>query len=170
MKKIFFVVIILVLIIGAILVVGFWSVSSVAAKRDSIIDIRKNIALTETRKTNIRTLEDLLADINPQRQEAEKVFIYKKNLVDFVKELEHIAELTEVRLEIESATFSSSQKNLPSFQFKIKGDFDSVYRYFKILEVLPYQLSFDSLQMLGSGQEWKGMTRITLLSYIEKDL
>src|SRR3989344_2064798 len=87
----------------------------------------------------------------------------------FIANIERVGGEGGVDVRVESANLAPGQKNSwPSFRLETSGKFSSVFRFPLLLENLPYEISFEEINITKSGdlkEPWNAVYAIKLLSY-----
>lgn len=141
-------------------------------ERDRILSVRYQLDEVRLKVNNIKNLEDLLKSIEKDRDSINHAFIDEKDLVQFIKELERVADLSGVGLDVGQASVPTGQKDLgPSFSLVVRGSFDGVRRFISLVGSVPYQVLFETATIQKSAQPinkkalWEADLDIKVLSY-----
>lgn len=146
-------------------------------KRASLTAIQRTIFLTDERQKNIKALEHFLEDTRAQETEIDRAFVHERSIVDFITALEHFAVAAGVVFEAQNAILPTQGTGQgPEFQLHVEGRFDNVMRFIGFLEVMPYQISFNAIDVSVQSQSsqgtketlWAATMRLTLLSFIQQ--
>ena len=165
-------------VIGIMIVAGFAVFSygafarAIFEKRLHIVDLQKEIKNFEKSEDYIEELETLLAQVEEQKDEIESVFVHERSLIRVIETFEETARVLGVTLAVENASLPVSSDAGPVFQLRVEGDFDSIYRFIRTLEILPFQFSFNDVDMRKESNPtakksvWVAIIQLSLLSYI----
>lgn len=83
----------------------------------------------------------------------ESVFIKKAGAVDFVEELEILAKRTNNSFVIDLDETKSREENKLIFRMAVDGTLNSVLKYLKLLELLPYKIEIENLTLQKTDSE-----------------
>lgn len=177
MKKFICILCVCAAVLGALVYGLVFAAGIVIEKQASIRGIQQDILLNDERQKNVKSLEKLLEDIEPQKKRIESVFIGERAVIDFIKALEQMASTTHIGFSLENAALPSLNSDVgPKFELRVNGSFDEVLRFIGLLEAMPYQILIDSVQVRKqSGVEqnkgtgtWTAAVKITLLSFVSE--
>ena len=159
----------------------FYEVSKISSERKAILELRKNILISEKKNTDEKSLASLLDSIKKERGAIESVFLKEDDLVRLVKGLESIGESSGVSLKISAISAEKNSASKPVISFSAKGAFEQLFQYLYFLENLPYLITIDkvSFQNMETGDEmaqasnkkinstpvWQALFSIQLESY-----
>ncbi len=146
--------------------------NKIAAEKNNILSVRYQLDEVRLKVNNVKNLEDLLRGIESDRISINNSFIDEKDLVQFIKESERIADLSEVSLEVSKANVPRDQKDLgPGFGLVVHGSFDGVRRFISLIGSVPRQVLFEivtiqkSVRLIDKSQPWEAYLDIKVLSY-----
>lgn len=147
--------------------------NKISAEQNNILSVRYQLDAVRLKVNNIKNLEDLLRSIENDRTSINNAFIDEKDLVTFIKELEKVADLSGVTLEVGNASVPRNQKDLgPGFSLAVHGSFDGVRRFISLVGNIPHQVLFKtatiqkSVQPINKQALWDASLDIKVLSYI----
>jgi len=153
---------------------GNFFVGKIYEKRDHLVGIQREIQRTEARQQNVKDLEKLFGEVQEREDEIKNVFVSERSVVAVIEAFEASARDVGVQLEVESAALpTGSAVRGPEIQLHLEGNFDGLYRYVKVLEVLPFQFSVDFLNIskrksVEGSAEWTATIRLTVLSFLSQ--
>ncbi|MCH7882909.1 hypothetical protein IIA95_00645 [Patescibacteria group bacterium] len=161
-------VILMILIFNLILAGGWWFFySQIQKTRRALFLLTADIAAAELKQKNIRALTRLLQDIEQDRKKIENAFVDERSVVEFIKEVERVGDLSGARLTIESVSLlSGPREGGPIFRFTATGRFGSLFTFLHLLENINYQIAFEETRFLRSQNRWTGTFRVRLLSFM----
>ena len=151
--------ILVVLLLGA---ASYWYLLRLAGE---IAGIKLELAATDQRIKNTKALEKVLTVSQEERGRLDGIFVSRDELIHFIEDLEEGAKASEVRLEVEALSSAArSGESASSFRLDVQGSFAAVFKYLLLLENLPYETSFEQMN-LEFSEEWRGFYVIKILSY-----
>lgn len=171
MNKKFKLTIVLVSIICALLLAGWWFIfNAIKARNDYLGVLRGNLAIASQRSERIRLIERTLRDIDEKNQKISFVFAGEKELVGVIRELENLSSRVGASFEMKGITFPAVKIN-PVFQFRVTGDFSSVFSYFMLFEEISYETKIIEAELKKSDVKdqkgiWQANFQFELLSYL----
>lgn len=170
MKKLLIVIFCVVVLLG-FLVGAIWAFSGmIDKKRNDRITIQKEIRSMEMRQNTVKGLEQLFKAVDERKEEIENIFVDERSVVRVIEEFERTAISAGIALTLESASLPTSKESRgPEFQLRVEGSFDGIVRYLRLLEVMPFQFSFDDIgieKQTVKEDAWSGVIRLTLLSFM----
>ncbi|OGF80489.1 hypothetical protein A2W48_00930 [Candidatus Giovannonibacteria bacterium RIFCSPHIGHO2_12_44_12] len=118
---------------------------------------------------DFKIFESFIANTENERKLVEESFVGREGLIKFIENIERVGGEGGVDVRVESANLAPGQKNSwPSFRLETSGKFSSVFRFPLLLENLPYEISFEEINITKSGdlkEPWNAVYAIKLLSY-----
>ncbi|MFA6520065.1 MAG: hypothetical protein WCT44_00470 [Candidatus Paceibacterota bacterium] len=127
---------------------------------------------TETdRRNEIRTLDQTLLRIAPDKALLDTHFAKSSDVVPFLDTIEQLATRVGAKAEVSSVDMLSTGVGLV-VGLKASGSFASLYKFLMLLENSPYELNFLSLDIRRNsveekgGVSWEAVFRIQLLSFV----
>ncbi|MBI5045541.1 MAG: hypothetical protein HZC14_00850 [Candidatus Niyogibacteria bacterium] len=146
--------------------------NKILMEKNQILSVRYQLDEVRLKVNSIKNLEDLLKDIEKDRGSINDSFIGEKDLVQFIKELERVADLSGVSLQVGNANVPRDQKDLgPSFSLVARGNFDGVRRFVSLIGSIPYQVLFEtatiqkSTQLINKKETWEARLDVKVLSF-----
>lgn len=135
--------------------------------KGALTSLKEEIAAAELKQKNIKALGKLLDDIDTDRQKITDAFVNERQVVRFIEDLEGLANLNQVNLTIKTASLPTrAEEGGPTFRFSAEGSFGSVFTFFKMLEKINYQITFEEVRFSKETQkQWIGEFSAQLLSY-----
>ena len=167
-RKNFITVVLLVILTNAVFVSGaFFLFYNINLKKKSINKVKKDIVFYEKRIENIKSIEKSLSNSEENSNAIKKVFLDKESIIDFIKRLEYLAGLTNVRLDMKSVNISAESNRAPVFSFDINGSFSNVYDYLVFIENESYQIALNKIYFQKSEElpGWEASFELELLSF-----
>ncbi|MFC1625385.1 hypothetical protein ACFL1O_00725, partial [Patescibacteria group bacterium] len=145
----------------------FFLFYSINLEKKSVVDIKKELSFYEKRISNTKRTGRALIEIEDQRLEIEALFLNEENIIDFIKELEYLAEEASVSLEMKNVSLPTDAESQPSFAFNVAGSFVSIYRYIAFLESNHYQLILDKIYIQKSfkDENWEANLELRFLNF-----
>ncbi|PIR69266.1 MAG: hypothetical protein COU47_04195 [Candidatus Niyogibacteria bacterium CG10_big_fil_rev_8_21_14_0_10_46_36] len=167
------------IIIGVIVLLAFLAwlgrffVAKISEKQQHLVDIQTEIERMGVRQQNLKDLEILFDEVQQRKDEIDSVFINERSVVRVIESFEARARELGVELEVESASLpTASAARGPEIQLHLEGSFDALYRYIKVLEVMPFQISIDLVNInkrsSAEGPGWAATIRLTVLSFLSQ--
>lgn len=157
-----------VLIINFAAAFGWWWTYNQIKKEGGGIEIlNKEIADADSKQKNIKNLEQTLKSIGDQRVKINSIFADEKSVVRFIEDLEKLALVSGVALEINSASLpAKTDDGGPSFDLAASGEFGRLFKFLSLVEKMNYQIKMDraGFDLSGKGP-WKTSMRLRMLSY-----
>lgn len=173
-KKNSLVVSILFLAISVFLFVFLYS----QIKRNNEEREQKRIAwqTESSRRQDIKTLDQSIKMIEPEKALLESHFAQSSDVVPFLNTIESLGEKSGTTTNISSVDISSDNTFL-MVGIKTTGTFEQVYKFVRLLENSSYELQFDSIDIHNAisseelkkhtnGTPWEAIIKIKLLSFI----
>ena len=119
---------------------------------------------------NLKIFETFILDTAEEQKKMESLFVKQGDqdeFLGFVKELENAGGSIGLDINVESSSLAQNAgEKGPSLHLVAQGDFSQVFKYSMLLETLPYEISFESINFTKSDEgSWKGDYVIRLLSY-----
>lgn len=151
-KNIFFTVILAAMAVGAFAGVYVFMASAVNNANASLKEIGGKIAALEEDRRRVRILERIMEKREPDFARINAFFVSRERPIDFIEKVEDLAKRTgnAVALAVEG------QANGPELGFRltVDGNEQSVARYLKLFELLPYALRVEDMvfQRLSGGE------------------
>lgn len=140
--------------------------NSVSVKRQGITGLKSGIFEYESRIRNAKTLGESLAKVEKQRQEIDRV-LYGGSIVNFIEELEYLAEKTGVDLKIMSIDSSERVSKGLIFRLNLDGTFLRLYHFLFLLENEHFQVELGRLffNRAEKGNIWTADLDVKLLNF-----
>ncbi|MDD5032920.1 MAG: hypothetical protein PHC85_02280 [Candidatus Pacebacteria bacterium] len=168
-RKKFIISLALIALLNMALVSAIYFLLSAEYKKKAKVDeLKTSILINEKRIENTKRLEDQLAEAKEEKEKIESVFLDKDNLIKFIQELESLAKIANVDMEMKSVEMGfGSVGAKPFFSFTAAGDFSDIYRFLVLIENDPYQIKISRLQLqnLVEGKKWEAGFSVRLLSF-----
>ncbi len=171
-KKKFFISVSVVALANLVLVfaaVFLWSV--IGAKKSSVSLVKRQLASYEKRIEQVNKLNDTLRIAEENYSKIKPMFINSNSMVDFIEDMESLAESAGVSLEIKGVRFDEKQ-NKPVFTMALAGSFSDIYHYTVLLENTIYKVEFDGVDIgeSSSGDIWREVLELKLLSFQNEEI
>lgn len=157
-------------VINALAVVG-WRLfyQNISGAKERIGVLRGEATTAEAKQKNIRNLTKTLEDISDKKSEVDSVFVDEKSVVKFIEDLERLAKLSGVSLQILSASLPvNAAEGKPGFNLNLGGQFGGLFKFLALLENMNYQLKVETANFQALGKkDWGLQVNLRLLSYIK---
>jgi len=139
---------------------------NIKEKKDLISETQKQLSFVENRIENAKELEAVLAGAEEKHNSLKPALISKNDIVVFIKDIENLAEGTNVEMEIKSANVLRDQNKM-IFNLDINGSFGDIYHYLLLLENSDYCLKINNARIDAGkeGQVWLAKIELELLSF-----
>lgn len=164
-----FIISISLVVVSSLLLVffAFFLRGMVDSKKNSVLAVKEQLALYERRIEHINELEETLEKVKSNDEKIRSIFIKENTVVDFIEDLESLAERANVDLLIKGVRFEGDKDPKPLFTLNVVGSFEDVYRYYVLLENMPYKISFvrASLEKSSESLVWKSLLEFKILSF-----
>ncbi len=132
-------------------------------------EAKERLLTFDSQLKDFKIFESFIADTENERMLVEESFVSREELIKFIENIERVGVGSGVDVRVESANLAPDEKNSrPSFRLETSGNFSSVFRFPLLLENLPYEISFDEINITKSGdlkEPWNAVYVIKLLSY-----
>ena len=138
----------------AVLIFGwiFWSlVLSVQNLHLAIDGIKSGSVFSDSQVKDVKTSAEVIDRRGSDIARINGFFVSKANPVSFVENLETLAAKTGNNFAIDLDENKSKQGDL-YFRLTLEGDGSSVTKYLQLLELLPYKISVESLNLQKGGE------------------
>ncbi|MBU3925929.1 hypothetical protein KJ763_02040 [Patescibacteria group bacterium] len=171
-KKLFLIIIIFILNLTTFLGCLFLY-SEIKDQREAVKERINSVKLLEEKSQNVKLLSSQTEDIAINKEKLESAFLKEENIIGFIEKLESIGKEVNVSVKIFSAEIGKGSDS-PRLRINLKGTFQNIFGYITLLENLPYQISFDSLNLVKkvSGDEkigdWDSDIEISIISFLSK--
>lgn len=150
------------------LVVAYFLSSNTRAKERLLPKKQDQISLVEEKIKNANLLEKKLTNIREEHAELKLMFIKKDNIVDFIKNIEYLAEKANIELKIKKIDIPEKNGS-PYFTLNTEGSFDNTYYYILLLENNSYYTKLDEAHMWKTEkdgkQTWLAVLELELLNF-----
>ncbi len=134
-------------------------------KMIQVSETQNTIFEYEKRIENAKTLKKSLTTFELERTEVEAA-VSGSSVVNFIEELEYLAQKTGLELKIRTADQTDSGQN-PVFMFRVSGRFDSIYWFLYLLEHDRYQAEISKfmVQKPEGKAFWEADMEVELLNF-----
>lgn len=134
---------IILVLLGCVFFIDWLLIGKIETMSEKYLENKKTIEKLSLRKSLTRKLEDDLKNNKASLSKLSDVFLNPDNTVDFIQDLEKIAEKTNNEFEITKAVEGSDPKDGMShsnldFQISLKGNFNNLINFLANLEDTPY--------------------------------
>ena len=130
----------------------------------------------ESKREDIKSLDQSIKTIEPEREELETHFAQGSDVVPFLNSLEALGSSSGCKAKISSVDLSGDNTGL-IVQLSATGSFVQIYKFITLLENSPYQLEIDSASIQNSvsgdnlknnvnNSTWEANFKIKLVSFI----
>lgn len=169
MKKIILSVLSILVFFILLLGGGMVFINKIYQKQMSLIEIQQKIKKTEARKQNLKDFEALFTRVQERKDDIENIFVDERSVVRVIEALEEHARLLGVDFKVESASLPTTTVTRgPEIQLHLEGSFAAIYQYIRVLEVLPFQFTFNLIDIRKNSPDavWSATIRLTVLSFM----
>ncbi len=129
----------------------------ISAYTEQYLAARAQADLINWRQTLAASAEDLT--------KVRSAFVSRQSLIKFIEELETVARESGVNLTLDEPVLGPTSLTL---SLKVGGSFINLYRWLGRLENLPYQLTFERINLkAGAGAGWSGDLSLVLGSFLD---
>lgn len=124
-------------------------------------------------RENIRSLNQSVKDIAPQKALLETHFVESSDVVPFLNTVEGLGTEAKAQANITSVAVSTDTNPVLLVEVQATGSFESLYKFLMLMENSPYEIEVDSLDLQqsdaldASSGAWKADFKISLLSFIQ---
>jgi hypothetical protein len=168
LKEKFFITLAVVLLLnGVSIFLLLNSVKHLSLEKKALLELETELALVNKRIENLSDINALLDEYKENHLEIKKAFLTKETLINFVEELELLAEKTKLNLETSSVHLPGGGKEKPVFIFKLSGPFQKIFQYLILLENNVYlvQPKRVYLHRIKDKTDWEANFEVELLSF-----
>jgi Tfp pilus assembly protein PilN len=154
--------------------------NSLQIKNKNFVNFLKETEELEQKREKIKTLNNSVEEVFLQKEELDKYFAKKSDVVPFLDTLQSLSVQAGAPAEFSYLDLSTDGKGL-EVQIKSEGTFSAIYKFLSILENSPYLFEFTdmNLQRKESLNEegelikiqnplWILSLRMTLVSFIDR--
>lgn len=164
-QKLYITIFSVIVVNGALIFGGWWFTSTkIVARFDGLQEARLQEATAVVESTLVTSLEKQLSDNEVALRELRERFLQSDEgaIIDFIEQLENLAEAVDVDLSINSA--SAIEKD-STFQLKLNlsGDFNEVVDLLAKIEEDTIVGEFTDIEMSGRGENRVSATATLLL-------
>jgi len=128
------------------------------------------------RREEIRTLDNSIKAIEPERAALDTHFAQSSDVVPFLDTLEALAPRASVKTEVTSVDIATDHSGL-LVGLKATGSFEGLYKFLNLLENSPYELDFVSMDFqqdqinatnkTPQAQNWSMVLNVKLISFVQ---
>ncbi len=147
----------------------WWAHASMQSKKAVENDLRKELVLEDQRAKNLITLKRKLANVESEHTEMSK-FLYDSSYesqISLVSQIEHMGVGTSGAI-VETTSLDLSADAKPSLRgsISVRGTWEQVYHFLRLLEEFPSNLDIVRFDARGSssGGVWSGSVSAVLSS------
>lgn len=167
-KKFIITIILIILLNGVALAGWLYLFSILKGQNDLAKEEQQKIAVSEKKFQNSNSLKGLMNEIVGEKQKIDSVFLDKENIINFIENLESIADKTGASIKISSININNQDKKGLSLQFKLAGNFNQLFQYLVLLENLPYLIDIERVDFRNlAPNEWEANFEILVNSFME---
>lgn len=132
---------------------------------------RLNLELTslQVTKAEANNIDQIVRDSRGQRDRLNLYFINKESTANFIEELESLADRIGVAFKLNELNVVKDTKQVLQpgqirssslrLGFRAEGNFSDVFKFVKVLERLPYQVSFGAVKIARSEDDTNNINR-----------
>ena len=139
--------------------------SHLALLDEEVSRMQGSLRREDAKGRDAKRLKIALANSLEERTLLEGVFIQRKELVVFIKDLEKSASESGALFKLETVTLPTPQKAYPSFSVSTRGGFEDLFRFLLLLGNLPYQIVFEEIRFQKAPTLWDLSLVFRLASY-----
>lgn len=134
------------------------------SKSLEISDLHQTFYEEYSQNHSAANLEEKLLDLSSKESLISDLFLSEQKIVNFIGELENIGSSNNVVVEIKTVDASglvdketNKKKTYADILITINaaGDWDSIYKFARLMENLPYYSSVDSINLTSSSADGK---------------
>lgn len=160
--------------LGSVLLVNFVLFSFVyllfreaQAKRHQAALNKRQLLAIEKRIENAKNIEKVLEQRQTEQGRISSLYLSKESIIDFIEELEFLAQKSDAVLETKSIAFPQNNKGFPRFSLSLTGSFPAIYKYLLLLEKDRYQVILEKVYIKKSrlGEDWESNMEIRFLNF-----
>lgn len=137
--------------------------------RVKLNEIHADVFFAEHERKAVRLAEATIADREEDFGRINKIFVSKEKPVEFVEDLETLAKTSGNLFVIDLDENKSAEGKDLFFRLAVDGTQNSVTRYLKALELMPYNISIKELNFQRIDSD-KSSHRMSLLISVESTL
>lgn len=117
--------------------------SSIARAKTALVEVKQEIISAEAERKEARSLKKTLEERDADIARINKFIINRQSPIEFIEELENLARRTQNSIILDV----QNEKNGPdlSFRLTLEGSQDSVTKYLRALELLPYEIQVEDI-------------------------
>lgn len=162
--------VVVVLNISLILLSGFLF-RAIGLKKTAFFETKDRIVSCEKRIKANAEIEKFFNETESDRSKLKATFLGEEDMINFIKELEYLAEETKVAMVMKGVNMPSGVGQKPVFTFSLVGSFQDIYRYFRLLENDRYRSGFRGVYFgkAGEGTSWEANLELDFLSFKDKN-
>lgn len=181
-KKTFIFITILVVVIAVVYTMFF---TSIKTKNENISLVINDIDISIERETKLKSVKSLIEDIKDDREKLDTYFVDDDEVIDFIENIETLAENMGVGVEVLSVDISDDENNTPEqnriselllLSLRVEGLWSDLFHFISIVEGLPFKIDVskvnidavyqDGEKIVSSGN-WKGLLNLSVLKLKE---
>lgn len=170
---------IIIAIVSIIIYILFFN--NIKEKNKEISIITNEIDIAIQKEIELKSIKNLIADTEDDREQLETYLIADDKIADFIEEIENLGRYAGADIEIMSVSISDNKyegkvqdtvSELLHLEFKADGKWSSVFRFFALMEKLPFKINIsranleviykDANKRISSGN-WRGFFSITVV-------
>ncbi len=160
-----------ILTIAAVVIINilaFWAwfyfVSAIWSQTTTIKAEKQKMAATEEELKNAALLKNLVNEVQNDKEAIDSFFINKDTAINFIENLESIADKANVSSSVGSSNIDEAADNL-NLQINLKGEFSQIFQYLTLLENTHYIIDVTRLNLLKSNKIWEASLEISLRGF-----
>jgi hypothetical protein len=156
----------------------YWLFSiQVGSNISQISNLGEDLNFQLAKERQLKSMKNISRETQSERIELDSYFVSSDGIVSFIKEVEGLATLSGLEVEIDSVGTTeyfagedlSEILEILGLNLRVKGEWSSSFYFLNLLERMPYQVSFDqfSLEAENSTEDeasnWKGRIGLKVL-------
>jgi len=142
--------------------------SNIKSKEQILSEKQDQLFLIEEKIKNATLLEERLTNTREDYLGLKSIFVKKDNIVDFIKNIEYLAQKADIELEIKKADIPK-ENGSPYFTLNTEGSFSDTYYYILLLENGSYYTKLDEVRIWKTEKDkkqvWTANLELELLNF-----
>lgn len=118
----------------------------------------------------IRVLKNNIQNTEKERTRVESLFVSEDSIVSFIEKVESLGNISSATVVFRSVSVEGEKNDRLKLDLSITGSFSEVFHFVILAEHLPFQASFDRMNILKlpketKGDKWEALATLTLRSF-----
>lgn len=132
--------------------------------------LAEELELANLKIKKTKNMEELYENLKFEKDITENIILNKENFINLIEKLEDLAKSANTELNINSAVMPRTSKEYPVLSLEIKGDYEKILNFIKLIENLPYITFFEKATLQKDSAEekeypWTAFINLKILSY-----